>query len=463
MNPEIRALHDAMERHGYVADPAIATALFLAREMRQARCSSRATPGGGKTEIAKVLARLLGHRAHPAPVLRGARRQHGALRVELPAPDAARCGWPEDEGRSATRHRGAHLRPRLPARAAAAARDHAPTRARPSCSSTRSTAPTTASRRSSSRCCPTSRSRSPSSGRSAPSTCPTSSSRPTAPARSATRCAAAASTSTSSTRASRRRSGSSAPACRSRASAWRAQIGRFMQALRGRRLLKVPGRGRDDRLGAGARSPATGPQLDAGRRGRDAGLPAQGPARPRGAGAGGDWALVAGAREETSAPVTRRRSLHLARFAGLLRAARRGASPSATRSTPRGADAGGSARSRGGAPGAADRAQDPAPRLGGLRRRLRRVLDRTLGRAALRRARPPAAAIPKARPVGRHEERERHRTASPPRKRRTAASEGDQPGYSPQALLRRKPFEECTADELAILERLLAQLAPGSR
>lgn len=37
--------------------------------------------------------------------------------------------------------------------------------------------------------------------------------------------------------------------------------------------------------------------------------------------------------------------------------------------------------------------------------------------------------------------------------------EGDPPGYSPDALLRRKSFEECSADELAAMERLLARLA----
>ena len=35
----------------------------------------------------------------------------------------------------------------------------------------------------------------------------------------------------------------------------------------------------------------------------------------------------------------------------------------------------------------------------------------------------------------------------------------DSPGYSPEALLRRKPFDELSARELAILERLLARLA----
>jgi uncharacterized protein with von Willebrand factor type A (vWA) domain len=38
--------------------------------------------------------------------------------------------------------------------------------------------------------------------------------------------------------------------------------------------------------------------------------------------------------------------------------------------------------------------------------------------------------------------------------------EGDTPGYSPEAMLRRKPFERCSAAEIAALERLLERLAP---
>ena len=58
MRPEIAALEQAMERQGYIADPAIATAVFLAREMRRPLLIE-GDAGVGKTEIAKVLARLL--------------------------------------------------------------------------------------------------------------------------------------------------------------------------------------------------------------------------------------------------------------------------------------------------------------------------------------------------------------------------------------------------------------------
>lgn len=39
------------------------------------------------------------------------------------------------------------------------------------------------------------------------------------------------------------------------------------------------------------------------------------------------------------------------------------------------------------------------------------------------------------------------------------APEGDVPGYSPQAVLRRKPFDEFSASDLAAMDRLLARLA----
>ena len=58
MNDEIRALQAAMERDGYVADPAIATAAYLAREMRKPLLLE-GEAGVGKTEVAKTLARML--------------------------------------------------------------------------------------------------------------------------------------------------------------------------------------------------------------------------------------------------------------------------------------------------------------------------------------------------------------------------------------------------------------------
>jgi len=58
LTPEIQALLADLEREGYVADPQIATAAYLAREMRKPLLVE-GDAGVGKTELAKVLARLL--------------------------------------------------------------------------------------------------------------------------------------------------------------------------------------------------------------------------------------------------------------------------------------------------------------------------------------------------------------------------------------------------------------------
>ncbi len=58
MNDEIRALQAAMERDGYVAEPAIATAVYLAKEMRKPLLVE-GEAGVGKTELAKMVARVL--------------------------------------------------------------------------------------------------------------------------------------------------------------------------------------------------------------------------------------------------------------------------------------------------------------------------------------------------------------------------------------------------------------------
>jgi MoxR-like ATPase len=59
MNVEVRDLLAALEGEGYIADPAIATAVFLARALRKPLLVE-GDAGVGKTELAKVLARLLG-------------------------------------------------------------------------------------------------------------------------------------------------------------------------------------------------------------------------------------------------------------------------------------------------------------------------------------------------------------------------------------------------------------------
>ena len=119
-------------------------------------------PGTGKTALAEALAEALGPAADPAAVLRGHRRQPGALRLGLPAPDPAPA-----RGRGRRRRRPTSRRPRRActtsgscSRGRCCGRCG---RARRCCWSTRSTGPTTSSRRSCSRCCRPTRSRSPSS------------------------------------------------------------------------------------------------------------------------------------------------------------------------------------------------------------------------------------------------------------------------------------------------------------
>jgi len=58
MNEDIRSMQAEMERYGYIAEPAIATAVYLAKEM-QKPLLVEGEAGVGKTEIAKVLARML--------------------------------------------------------------------------------------------------------------------------------------------------------------------------------------------------------------------------------------------------------------------------------------------------------------------------------------------------------------------------------------------------------------------
>jgi MoxR-like ATPase len=59
LKAEIRSMQEAMERQGYIAEPEIATAVYLAREMGKPLLIE-GDAGVGKTEIAKVLARVLG-------------------------------------------------------------------------------------------------------------------------------------------------------------------------------------------------------------------------------------------------------------------------------------------------------------------------------------------------------------------------------------------------------------------
>jgi len=59
VSPEIQGMLEALERNGYVADRALATALFLASDLEKPLLIE-GDAGVGKTEVAKVLARILG-------------------------------------------------------------------------------------------------------------------------------------------------------------------------------------------------------------------------------------------------------------------------------------------------------------------------------------------------------------------------------------------------------------------
>ena len=210
-----------MEAAGYIAEPAIATAVFLAGEMRKPLLIE-GDAGVGKTEVAKVLARLLDTELIRLQCYEGLDVQTALYEWDYPR-QMLRVRMAEHEAARPAEIEARDLQPRLPPRAAAAARDHA--RAGPPVllideidraddgfeafllevlSDFQVTIPelgTIARRASAAR---------------RPDVEPHA-------ARSATRCGAAASTSTSSTRASRRRCASSARACPARASASRSR------------------------------------------------------------------------------------------------------------------------------------------------------------------------------------------------------------------------------------------------
>ena len=58
MREDIRRVQQSMERQGYVTDRATATAVYLAVTLRKPLLIE-GHPGVGKTEVAKVLARML--------------------------------------------------------------------------------------------------------------------------------------------------------------------------------------------------------------------------------------------------------------------------------------------------------------------------------------------------------------------------------------------------------------------
>ena len=129
MTPEIQALLADLEREGYVAEPQIATAAYLAREMRKPLLVE-GDAGVGKTELAKVLARLPAPSSSASSATKGSTCRRRSTNGTTRASSCA-CGWRKRKEARTRRHRGARLQPRLPPRAAAPARDHARAPARP--------------------------------------------------------------------------------------------------------------------------------------------------------------------------------------------------------------------------------------------------------------------------------------------------------------------------------------------
>ena len=81
------ALEKALRSAYYLADEGLATAAYLALALGKPLLLE-GSPGVGKTEAAKAIARGAGAAAHPPAVLRRHRRFGGALRMELSPPDA---------------------------------------------------------------------------------------------------------------------------------------------------------------------------------------------------------------------------------------------------------------------------------------------------------------------------------------------------------------------------------------
>ena len=100
----IESIQDDFRGRNYIADRSLATAVFLALELgRPLLLEGEA--GVGKTELGEGPRGEPRRPPHPPPVLRGPRRQHRRVRVELPAPDARVSACSRREARRSTRAR----------------------------------------------------------------------------------------------------------------------------------------------------------------------------------------------------------------------------------------------------------------------------------------------------------------------------------------------------------------------
>ena len=91
--PDVAALAGALDDVDYLADPGLATALFLAVRLPQPLLLE-GEPGVGKTEAAKALARVLDTPLYPAAVLRGHRRRPRRSTSGTTRASCSASGWP---------------------------------------------------------------------------------------------------------------------------------------------------------------------------------------------------------------------------------------------------------------------------------------------------------------------------------------------------------------------------------
>ena len=361
-------------------------------------------------------------------MLRGPRRRPGALRLGLPAPAAAPARGRGGRRRRRRRAGARAVRPAVPvARPLLRAIETSPA----CCSSTRSTGPTTSSRRSCSRCSATSRSRSPSWARSGRDAAGGRRSPATGPARCTTRSSAAASTTGWSTRRSSARWRSSGAGCRRRRERLAEQVAARRTGCASAGPAQAAGRRRDPRLGRGAaraRRAGARPGHAAAHPRRGAEVPRgprAGPRRP--AGSRGRWPGVTGAgraEARTADPVA-----VLVGFARTLRAAGVDGDRTASQSLVAAARHARPGRPRATSTGPAGSRCAPAPTTSprydrGLRRLLRRQPPRRGRPAPVRPPMLPARPAADARRPDEGEAATASRRARPRRADRGAAPPG---------------------------------------
>jgi hypothetical protein len=115
VNAAIREMQEGMERHGYIAEHSIATAVYLAKEMRKPSFRDLTLPG----DLKKIFSQVVRARQEGLAVLEKARGETAALRKPCQfgadgstqsaaaaiatAPGARAAAWPHGRARDAER------------------------------------------------------------------------------------------------------------------------------------------------------------------------------------------------------------------------------------------------------------------------------------------------------------------------------------------------------------------------